>query len=184
MRKIKFILSVLLVMTLVLSVAVSNVYSKYVTSKNISGNLTITAELGKINIEEASVSSAIIPGVDININHSVKVSEKSSIPVYVYLVVETNILEAHNLSFEPSSSWKKISSTEASNKATIVYVYVDGYGMPVAVSSDVTIPINGILEVSQYVNSSVPSLVDMKFTALMYQTAAGNDASEVYEYYN
>ena len=64
MRKIKFILIVLLVMILILSVAVSNVYSKYVTSKKINGNLTITAELGKINIEEASVSSAIIPGME------------------------------------------------------------------------------------------------------------------------
>ena len=184
MRKIKFILSVLIVMTLVLSVAVSNAYAKYVSSKNINGSLTVTAELGKIDIEEATVSTAIIPGVDININHSVKISEKSSIPVYVYLVVETNILEAHNLSFEPSSSWKKINSTEASNKSIIVYVYVDSNGTPISVDRDVTIPINGILEVSQYVNNSVPSSVNMKFTALMYQTAAGNDASEVYENYN
>ena len=190
MKKIKLILIVLILITLTLSVAVSNAYAKYVAKENINGSLTVTAELGNISVEEADVSTLIIPGVDINVDHSVKISNKSPISAYVYLVVETNILEAHNISFEPSSSWKKISGVESGNRATTVYVYADSHGAPVAVDNEVTgdndflIPINGVLEVSQYVNNSVPESVDIKFTALMYQTAAGSDASEVYENYN
>ena len=156
-------------------------YARYATTKTLNGTLTISAELGSIALNGATVEEKLIPGVDIDVNREIIITDKSSIPAYVYLVVETNILESHKLSFSPSNEWQEIRRTTADGKTKTVYVYADGAG-PVAVDSNMTISVGGVLQVSQYVN--VPSSVNLTFTAEMYQTAAGNSAAEVYTNFN
>ena len=180
MRKIKFTPVVLIVLVLALALAAGSTYAKYATTKYIDGTLTVTANLGSIAMIDGNIEKKlIIPGVDIPVNHKVIISDKSSIPAYVYLEVKSNISPEHKLSFAPSNQWQAIRSTTAGGKTTTVYVYVGDGSTPVAVDSDVTIPVAGLLQVSQYVTA--PSSVDLKFTAKMYQTAAGNNATEVYE---
>jgi hypothetical protein len=53
---------------------------------------------------------------------------------------------------------------------------------PIKVKNDETIPVDGTLVVSQYFNTS--NEINLKFSAKMYQTAAGNTAVEVYNSFN
>jgi hypothetical protein len=132
-------------------------------------------------MDESIITESIIPGFDILVNHNVLITEKSSIPAYVYLVLDINITDS-TLEFHPSDEfWKKISETTTGGIKTIVYVYADGTN-PIEVKGDVTIPVNGTLVVSQYFNTS--NKINLKFSAKMYQTAAGNTAEEVYKSFN
>ena len=182
MKKIKFTPVVLIVLALALAMAAGGVYAKYATTKTVGGTLTVTANLGAIAMDKSTITeSIIIPGVDISVDHEVVITEKSSIPAYVYLVLDINI-EDTTLEFSPSGGqWKKISETTTAGIKTIVYVYADGTN-PIEVKNDVTIPVDGTLVVSQYFNTS--NKINLKFSAKMYQTAAGTTAVEVYESFN
>lgn len=182
MKKIKFTPVVLIVLALALAMAAGGTYAKYATTKTVGGTLTVTANLGAIAMDESEITGSIIPGVDnISVDHEVVITEKSSIPAYVYLVLDINITD-DTLEFSPSGEqWKKISETPKDGIKTIVYVYVDGAN-PIEVKDDVTIPVLGTLVVSQYFNTS--NEINLKFSAKMYQTAAGNTAREVYESFN
>lgn len=179
MRKWNFTPGKLLVVLLMLVTVFGNIYAKYATTQTVNGALKVTANLGTIAMDTGAITEKIIPGVDIEVKHEVKITEKSSIPAYVYLVAETNAGEASKLSFVPSNAWMKIQSTVSNGKTTTVYVYANGT-TPVSVDHDVTIPVEGVLQVSQHVNVSDLSEVELNFSAKMYQTAAGNDAMEIY----
>ena len=181
MKKIKFTPVVLIVLALALAMAAGGTYAKYATTKTVEGTLTVTAELGSIAMDESIITGSIIPGVDISVDHDVLVTDKTSIPAYVYLVLDINIADT-TLEFHPSDEvWEKISETTKDGIKTIVYVYADGTN-PIEVKDDVTIPVNGTLVVSQYFNTS--NKINLKFSAKMYQTAAGTTAVEVYESFN
>ena len=181
MKKIKFTPVVLIVLALALAMAAGGTYAKYATTKTVEGTLTVTANLGSIAMDESIITKSIIPGVDIPVNHKVLVTEKTSIPAYVYLVLDINITN-DTLEFSPSGEqWKKIFETTTGDIKTIVYVYADGTN-PIEVKSNVTIPVKGTLVVSQYFNTS--NEINLKFSAKMYQTAAGNTAEEVYKSFN
>ena len=180
MKKIKFTPVVLIVLALALAMAAGGTYAKYATTKTVEGTLTVTANLGAIAMDESTITGSIIPGVDIPVNHKVLVTEKTSIPAYVYLVLDINITD-NTLEFSPSDEWEEISETTKDDIKTIVYVYVDGTD-PIEVKNNVTIPVDGTLVVSQYFNTS--NKINLKFSAKMYQTAAGNMAVEVYNSFN
>ena len=185
MKKIKFTPVVLIVLALALAMAAGGVYAKYATTKTVEGTLTVTANLGAIAIDESIITGSIIPGVDISVDHNVLVTEKTSIPAYVYLVLDINIAD-DTLEFHPSDEfWKKLFETTKDDIKTIVYVYVDGTDpgkAPIEVKNNVTIPVDGTLVVSQYFNTS--NKINLKFSAKMYQTAAGNTEEEVYKSFN
>jgi type 1 fimbria pilin len=180
MKKIKFTPVVLIVLALALAMAAGGTYAKYATTKTVGGTLTVTANLGSIAMDENIITKSIIPGVDVSVDHKVLVTEKTSIPAYVYLVLDINIAD-NTLEFHPSDEWEKIFETTTDDIKTIVYVYADGTN-PIEVKDDVTIPVNGTLVVSQYFNTS--NKINLKFSAKMYQTAAGNTAEEVYKSFN
>ena len=181
MKKIKFTPVVLIVLALALAMAAGGVYAKYATTKTVEGTLTVTAKLGTIAMDKSTITEPIFPGVDISVKHKVLVTEKTSIPAYVYLVLDINIAD-DTLEFSPSGEqWKKISETTTDGIKTIVYVYADGTN-PIEVKDDVTIPVLGTLVVSQYFNTS--NQINLKFSAKMYQTAAGTTAVEVYKSFN
>jgi hypothetical protein len=181
MKKTKFTPVVLIVLALALAMAAGGTYAKYATTKTVEGTFTVTADLGSIAMDKSIITGSIIPGVDILVNHDVLVTEKTSIPAYVYLVLDINITD-NTLEFHPSDeSWEKISETTKDGIKTIAYVYVDGTN-PIEVKDDVTIPVDGTLVVSQHFNTS--NKINLNFSAEMYQTAAGNTAKEVYKSFN
>lgn len=177
MRKLKLNPIVLIVFICALAMFVGNTYARYAKTETVTGTLTVSAKLGEIAMDEVTVNGAIIPGVDIPVNHTVKITEKSSIPAYVYLVVETNISDFEVLSFSLSNDhWQKIESVSGNGKN--VYVYVNN-GTPIEVTSNVDISVKGTLVVSQ--NYTANGNVTMTFAAAMYQTAAGENAANVYK---
>lgn len=180
MRKMKLTPSLLLVLVLMLSMTIGTTYAKYATQKEVEGTVNITAELGTIAIVNGDnvENYSIIPGVDIAITDAVQVSDKSAIPAYVYLVVDTDIEpNARGVNYTLADCWQPVTGHAG------VYVYCDDEKNPIEVTTDVaSIPIlNGnSLTVSQYVKSGVTSTVYMNFTAYMFQTASGADAAKVY----
>lgn len=181
MKKIKFTPVVLIVLALALAMAAGGTYAKYATTKTVEGTLTVTADLGAIAMDKSTITGSIIPGVDISVDHEVVITEKSSIPAYVYLVLDINIADT-TLEFHPSDEdWEKLFETTTAGIKTIVYVYADGTN-PIEVKNNVTIPVNGTLVVSQHFNTS--NEINLKFSAKMYQTAAGTTAVEVYKSFN
>lgn len=186
MRKLKLNPVLLILLIFALAMVVGNTYARYAKKETVTGTLTVSANLGEIAMSEENIEAKIIPGVDIPVNHTVKITDKSSIPAYVYLVVDTT--NDTNLSFAllSESPWKEIQKTTADGKTTTVYVYVNN-GTPVVVINNVEISVAGLLEVSQYVN--VPDSVNMTFTAMMYEKmtddgASVEDATDVYEKFN
>jgi hypothetical protein len=116
MRKWNFTPGKLLVVLLLLVTVFGNIYAKYATTQTVNGALKVTANLGTIAMDTGAITEKIIPGVDIEVKHEVKITEKSSIPAYVYLVAETNAGEASKLSFVPSNKWMEIQRTSVAGK--------------------------------------------------------------------
>ena len=192
MRKLNwFKRPALLVLALVIAVSAAVwVYAKYIYQETIHGSLTITARLGEIAVwEHQAVRNTdgsyqlnatevqgnfyyLIPGLDIPKDPFVRLTDHSSLPVYVFIKVDTNLTGAHQVAYQLRSCWQPVAGT------TNIYVYcVDG--VPVPVTSNMIIPIleNNSVEVKQ--GLSVTGQVFLNFTAAMGQVDAGLNAATV-----
>ena len=188
MKKMKLTPSILIVFVLVLAMLVGNAYAKYAAQEQVEGSVSITAQLGTINLweHEAELQSngsytlnagslvscnsyVLIPGVDIPKDTYVEITNKTPIPVYVYVEIVSSSAISYAVD---TSNWTKVADTGA--KGGTVYVYKDS----------VTANITGInifagqkILVSQNLGSDAPKFA---IYASMYQTASGSDAADVY----
>ena len=194
MKKMKLSPSVWIVLILVLTLLVGSAYAKYATQKQMSGTIELTAQLGEIALLEHEVTwegqayvkdnntlvsdneYALIPGMTIPKDTYVKITEKTSMSVYVYL----EVVGASALSYTiDTSNWQLLTGVTGDNGGT-VYVYkeiVDG-------QSGAIEQINIFQNQQIRVNSdATPGNEQFVIHATMYQTAAGNDAAAVYRAY-
>ena len=182
-------------MLLVLAIAIAIsaavwVYAKYIYQETIHGSLTITASLGKIDVwEHLAVRQNdgsyelngtlvrrndyyLIPGLDIPKDPFVQITEKTNVPVYVFIKVDTNPTDANHVTYGLLDCWKLVEGT--SN----IYVYsVDGVACPVSSNMDLPILQGDLVEVSQ--NLQIDGQVYLNFTAAMSQVDAGLNAAMV-----
>ena len=167
MKNKRTLFAVALLCALLMLGGVAGIWAKYVRETTFGGTITITAELGEIAIVEKKAElqtdgtytledtdlpdntfnsyDVVMPGVDIPKNIRVKITNKSAIPAYVYLIVngervgDTNLVEAKKngegtgIYYELAAHWKH----NGGNR----YCYVDGSGNPIAVTSDMEISI-------------------------------------------
>ena len=195
MKKMKLTPSILIVFVLVLAMLVGNAYAKYVTQKEVQGNINITARLGNIALCEHKVTwnkeayvkdnnelvsnndYALIPGMTIPKDTYVKITEKTPISVYVYLEVVGGSAVSYAID---TSNWQVLAEVIGANGGT-VYVYKE----KVAGQTDAIEKINIFQNQQIRVNSdATPGNEQFVIHATMYQTAAGNDAAAVYNVYN
>lgn len=190
-RSLQILVVVLSIILIFLS-ATAGVMAKYVTEKTFTGSVTIKADLGNIAVQEHKAvrqndgsyvlgtevvtenAYTLIPGLDVPKDPFVTVTNKSSIPVYVFLKIETDTLP-NTVTYQLESCWKTVDGYAG------VYVYSDDNG-PIAVKADCTISVlqNDTVYVSQDLKGSISGSVTLSFSASMGQTAAGADASAVY----
>lgn len=138
----KWLPGLLIFVVLLASLAGGAAYAKYVTDKQLSGSVTIKAELGTITLQEHNVvrnadgsysligvdedgncsaeehthssgnSYIIIPGLDIPKDPFVTVDKKSPIPVYVFVEI-LETLPNEAIDWKiDDTNWIKISASE------------------------------------------------------------------------
>lgn len=179
---------------LVLGGTVSGTLAKYVRESTLSGTVSITAELGVIELLEhravkqadgsytlhesdttmRNVYDAVIPGMDIPKDPWVRIKDKSSISAYVYLKIESDTLP-DTMTYALKDHWLPVDGQ------THVYVYaVDG--VPAKVSANITIPVleNDCIEVGQKLQGTLNTTVELSFSASMKQCVGDKTAAQIY----
>lgn len=182
------------------------VYAKYVSTITVdNGKVTITANLGDITVDEHMVAKNddgsyeltstlisaanksgneyfLIPGLDIPKDPFVKITNKSDIPVYVFVEVVANFTPSDKgIYFSLAENWKKIEDVTGPNGGTVYYYNT-------SISENIDLPILAPLaegsvdtiQVSQYLKENTNGSLKLDFYAYMGQTAAGDNAQEVY----
>ena len=171
-------------------------YAQYRQSITISdtGSLTISADIGSIEVWEHVAqrqldgsyvldinhltqgnSYLLMPGVDIPKDPFVKVTKNSTIDAYVFIEVTSNV--PNTVTYALAGCWQPVEGY--SN----VYVYCQD-DKPVNVLESIEeIPVlqDNTIYVSQYYQGT--GSCGLQVTAYLYQAAAGNGAAEVYEAY-
>lgn len=187
--------------TLILLTALTGVYAKYVMDQPLSGTVTITAELGTIQLLEHKPSKddsgkytlgtetvteytydTVIPGLDIPKDPYVQITNKSPIEAYVFLKIETDNLKENGLTYTLKEHWQPV------NGYTNVYVYSEKSGenwVPFKVTGNntgtITIPVleGDQVVVSQKLNKKATGL-ELTFSACMKQYVDGQTATQIY----
>lgn len=161
----KWLPGLLMLTVLLASLAGGAAYAKYVTDKQLSGSVTIKAELGTITLQEHNVvrnadgsysligvdedgncsadehthsngnSYIIIPGLDIPKDPYVTATV-NAIPVYIFVEVVSK-LDGSAVKFEiDSTNWVKISADDNNGKnGGTVYVYTGGEATAKAITN-------------------------------------------------
>ena len=147
MKKLqRFLPGVLIFAVLAASMLGGAVYGKYIYSQQLDGKVTISANLGSVDIWESKAnrktdgsysldtsqqvkqnSYDLLPGLDVPKDPYVVVDKASAIPVYVFVEV-VNKLGGSAVGYEiDTKNWIKISASEnnGANGGT-VYVYTGG----------------------------------------------------------
>ena len=203
MRKIdKWLPSLLIVAALLLSMLGGAAYAKYVMDYNAgNGTVNITANLGKVEIWEGSLTFAapngytlgerkasndsysyiLIPGYDIPKDSSVHITEKSAIGAYIFLEVHTNIQNDPNgVSYAIMDHWIRIPELTGVHGGDVYYYNAGIINGPLQ-DSDLYILVDNKITVSQKLKgANISTSVFMNFYASMGQADAGNSAEEVY----
>lgn len=146
------------------------VYAKYIYTETLSRQITITAHLGNIQVDEHVVAKnpdgsyslteqwisqkdyapnvyVLIPGLDVPKDPVVKISNKSHLDAYVFVKVVTNISDLNQVSYALTDNWKEISSSTDGNITTTVYAYTAGTGDPVTIDNSFGTNGSGVIPV-------------------------------------
>ncbi len=168
-RRIRRGLLIGLVAQLIIMAVVGGfVYSKYVKQDKLDGQISITAELGTIQLlehqakktdkgnyeftevlydgtvgKEGNTYDHVLPGLDIPKDPYIKVEGKTPIPAYIFVevVADTNFDE-YNGHVQNKLAYSLTSSWKkldiAGENGGTVYVYVDGEGNPIKVTGNIS----------------------------------------------
>lgn len=198
-----------IVLELVILISLSGyAYGKYVTQQKLEGNLQITANLGKVTLQEhqaekdengkytltgtavsANAYTTVLPGLDIPKDPYVTVTNKSPIPAYLFVEVWDNIpltligSEQKKLIdyTVDTTNWKMIGTYGGKN----VYVYTGGTGDAKQITANLAktrILADDTVYVSQYLKKmELPAGgIQINFRAVLKQCVTGKTPAEVY----
>ena len=167
-RRIRRGLLIGLVAQLIIMAVVGGfVYSKYVKQDKLDGQISITAELGTIQLLEHQAKKTdkgnyeftevlydgtvgkkgntydhVLPGLDIPKDPYIKVEGKTPIPAYIFVeVVADANFDEYNGHVQNKLAYSLTSSWKkldiAGENGGTVYVYVDGEGNPIKVTGNI-----------------------------------------------
>ena len=197
-KKFGMTTGLLMIVVLLVSMAIGATGAKYVSQEQTAGQVTITADIGTIVLQEheavrrtdgsyeltAVITDSneyyLIPGLDIPKDPHVVITKPDALPVYVYVEVDTNIPASSAVVYQLADCWELVSGT------TDVYVYSDNNG-PIAVTSSIdrldilTKPEGSLHEICVGQELNLSGEVNLTFHAYMYQAIAGKSADEVYQ---
>ena len=198
-----------IVLELVILISLSGyAYGKYVTQESAGGNLQITAELGKVNLQEhqavkdekgqydlngtlvqSNAYTTVLPGLDIPKDPYVTVTEKSPIPAYLFVEVWDNIptttvgSESKKLMTYTvdTNNWKLVGTYSEKS----VYVYTGGTGDAKQITANLAktrILADDTVYVSQYLKKmKLPAGgIQINFRAVLKQCVTGKIPADVY----
>ena len=198
-----------IVLELVILISLSGyAYGKYVTQQKLEGNLQITANLGKVTLQEhqaekdehgkytltgtavsANAYTTVLPGLDIPKDPYVTVTEKSPIPAYLFVEVWDNIptttvgSESKKLmTYTVDTNNWKLAGTYSGKS---VYVYTGGTGDAKQITANLAetkILADNTVYVSQYLKKmKLPAGgIQINFRAVLKQCVTGMTADQIY----
>lgn len=202
MRKKQFRtrLGLLIVLMLLLLTLAGNAVGKYVTTAEITGNVTFTARLAKnMELRESTITRnpdgshsttaetitegtqpyVLLPGVDVPKDTHIVITGKTEIDAYLYLVVENAPAADSGLIYELEDWWQPLEGYSG------VYVYSDGNKDAIPIDNgtrgldNIGILKNDTIEVSQYVKHNTD--LNLNFTAVMKEISDSTlTAEQVY----
>lgn len=126
-------------------------------------------------------SYALLPGLDIPKDPFIEITDKSTVPAYLYLIVAHDSLDGTGVSYELEDHWEPVDGYRG------VYVYVDGEDKPITLTYDentkkktISIIKDNVVKVSQKLN--LTGELSISFQACMKQVYGENPtAKSVYE---
>lgn len=193
-KKFGMATGLLMIAVLLVSMAIGAAGAKYVSQKQISGQITITADIGTIVLQEHvaerqangsynlvdTVTSKnkyyLIPGLDIPKDPHVVITKPDTLPVYVYVEVVDGLGTGSGITYALTGDWTDLGITGPNGGR--VYAYKSS----VTQSGTIYILNNDTVYVGQKLNMTDD--LNLKFYAYMYQTAAGDKPEAVYLYHN
>lgn len=187
-----YVLPLFLVVLIMITALSNAVFAKYLRRFNYDGKVTVSAELvGKLELFESEASRTplgdysltevsvtensyvLMPGVDIKKDPTIRVTGKTSIPAYLYLVVDDNTAvlfgDDDTITYSLTNNWILIGK----NGTKSLYVYGTD-GTPVKMT-DATAPEKiSILEkneiyVSEHLDKTYTGEIGLDFYAYMAQ---------------
>ena len=195
MRWRRRLLTAIAVLSLMLTYMVGFAYAKYVQTHKTNGSVTITADIGTIVLQEHKAQKRsdgsyvltdnvtvkneyiLLPGLDVPKDPHVVIEKPNALPVYIYVEVVDGRGSNSGISYY-MTNWTKLGAVTGPNGGAVYF-----YKEQITTSQTIYILDNNTVEVSQKLDKSIKDL-HLEFYAYMYQAAAGNDAAEVYDYYN
>lgn len=182
---------------------IGGTYAKYVKDQTMGGTVTIQVSLGTIELWEHKAdlnndgtytldttqevlnnTYVLLPGLDIPKDPFVRITDKSPIPVYIFVEV-TSALSGSALSFEVDvydeinnrdGNWIEVAGATPKHSGK-VYVYTGGTDKALAVTGNISgiyiLKDNQVI-VGQKLNSKETTDLGLTFYASMYQVASGD----------
>ena len=203
MKKLqKWLPGFLIFAVLLVSMLGGAAFGKYIYSEKLGGKVTITANLGSIDIWESKAirdqsgaytldesqrvkknSYDLLPGLDIPKDPYVAVDKASAIPVYVFVEVVSK-LGGSAVSFEvDTENWIKISASENNGvHGGTVYVYTGGGATAKAIENEsftACILKGNQVTVGQELLHGTPVNLGLDFYACMGEVAAGKSGGTI-----
>lgn len=183
---------------LLLSVLIGSAVGKYVTTVSVSGKVTFTASLaenvqllehkaepnadGSYTLSKTETTATneyiLLPGLDIPKDPYIKITGKTPIASYLFLVVEGNLGNDSGISYDLADCWKPVEGNDD------VYVYSDSTGA-VAITPEtegidkIEIIENNMVYVSQKLADTLTD-VELNFSAVLKEIGEGTTPAEVY----
>lgn len=201
----KWLPSLLIFAVLLASVAAGAAFGKYIYSEKLGGKVTITANLGSIDIWESKAirdqsgaytldesqrvkknSYDLLPGLDIPKDPYVTIKNKSSIPVYVFVEVCTNLTN-DAITFDiDAANWSLLEKNGNPIKGKNdgkVYVYiVDGQAAQVTDDIEkINILAGRTVYIGQELLHDTLTAQNLIFYASMGQVVSGQSPEMIYD---
>lgn len=191
-------LLILIAVVVLVSVLIGFAVGKYVTTVSVSGKVTFTASLaenvqllehkaepnadGSYTLSETETTATneyiLLPGLDIPKDPYIKITGKTPIASYLFLVVEDKLGNDSGISYDLADCWKPVEGKDG------VYVYSDSTGA-VAITHEtedidkIEIIENDMVYVSQKLADTLTD-VELNFSAILKEIGEGTTPAEVY----
>lgn len=196
MRWRRRLLTAIAVLSLILTYMVGFVYAKYVQIYKTNGTVTVTVDIGTIELREHEAvqnpdgsysltdtqlpdetktgnNYILLPGLDVPKDPHVVVTKPNNLPVYIYVEVVDNLESDSGISYS-MSNWTELTGVTGPHGGKVYY-----YNSKVETTETIYILDKNMVYVSQELDKDIEDL-HLKFYAYMYQAEAGKDAAEVY----
>ena len=192
LRKRQHLLLLIAALSLILLALCGEAYAKYVRTEEITGQLTVHADIGTISVQEHVAlrqadgsyilgealadkgnTYTLIPGLDVPKDPQVVIEKDSTLTVYVYLEVVDGNPSGSGITYSLESHWTQLKGVTGKNHGKVYYYKVTE-------ACTLNILQDKMIYVSQKLDKNMGNW-KLTFYASMKQAVGEKTAAEVYQ---